>query len=502
MIHRTDLHCFDVLNNGCFSHLPLAYVNGVILEMAVRRMPYEQFAEFLEEKSGNYFQGLYYQVPNQDLERGLVRFSDDRSLSYMFDVEETFGRLNLDHLDINLSEYLSQAITYDTGACVSKTIGPLKKRYCNDLSMDEMVDLAEMEVEQHGGSSSCPKKPEGVETSTSNIDKGINATDGVEARSSTTDNGKENVSQDATEVVEIRRSTVDSDYESEYDSDYQSDKSVDYLSHGGEELIKLKNRMKANRETKAKAKDNPVSEMNEPNEENNMPVDNVRGETFKEHDIYMNELLKSLKTVDKDGITEDPFIFVDEKYYERSCEARVVAKCGQRPPRLSNPEKGKQRKQTRYPSASIDELPTCPWRCYARWMTDKKTFQCISLENEHTCVRNFNYGSLVNYKWIAKILGEKIRANPYIMLCDIADLVMKKYKCKVTPNQCTNAKKYALTEYEKTVGEHYAMLRSYGKAILDSNPGSTVKLGVTVNPDDKTYFDRFYVCFVGLADYG
>ncbi|GJX69883.1 multidrug resistance-associated protein 5 [Tanacetum coccineum] len=77
---------------------------------------------------------------------------------------------------------------------------------------------------------------------------------------------------------------------------------------------------------------------------------------------------------------------------------------------------------------------------------------------------------------------------------------MKKYKCKVSPNQCTNAKKYALTEYEKTVGEHYAMLRSYGKGILDSNPRSTVKLGVTVNPDGKTYFDTFYVCFARLAD--
>nr|GFB72889.1 pentatricopeptide repeat-containing protein [Tanacetum cinerariifolium] len=44
------------------------------------------------------------------------------------------------------------------------------------------------------------------------------------------------------------------------------------------------------------------------------------------------------------------------------------------------------------------------------------------------------------------------------------------------------------------------MLRSYEKAILDSNPGSTVKLGLTVIPDRKTYFDRFYVCFTGLAD--
>ncbi|GJZ35232.1 multidrug resistance-associated protein 5 [Tanacetum coccineum] len=35
-------------------------------------------------------------------------------------------------------------------------------------------------------------------------------------------------------------------------------------------------------------------------------------------------------------------------WYERSCEARVVAKCGQRPPRLFDPEKGKQRKQTRF----------------------------------------------------------------------------------------------------------------------------------------------------------
>ncbi|GJR32813.1 multidrug resistance-associated protein 5 [Tanacetum coccineum] len=43
-------------------------------------------------------------------------------------------------------------------------------------------------------------------------------------------------------------------------------------------------------------------------------------------------------------------------------------------------------------------------------------------------------------------------------------------------------------------------IRSYGKAILGSNLGSTIKLGVTVNPDGKTYFDRFYVCFAGLRD--
>ncbi|GJW32717.1 multidrug resistance-associated protein 5 [Tanacetum coccineum] len=469
MIPGTDLLQFDVHNDGYFTHLPLNYVDGVILEIVVPRMPYEQLAEFLDDKLVMYFKGLYTSTKVQDL--------------------KGFSRMRL----------------------------KLRSVW-------------------------------GVEARTSTI-KGVEArnstTEGVEAMTRTKDKRKEKVSKDASDVVETKRCIVEVDNETEYESDDESDKLVDYLSPGEDELIKLRNRMKANRKEKAKVKDKPDSGINEPNEENNMPAENLRGETFEEHDIYMNELLKSLKTADKDGITEDPFISVEkhverypmydetthwrlrkpkvgEKYtsvaqfkecltyyalangfslwHEKSGEEKVVAKCGQRPPRVSAPEKGKQRKQTKFPCASSDALPKCPWRCYARWMIDEKTFQFISLVDEHTCVRNFNFGALVNYKWIAKIFGDKIRANPNIRLCDIANLVMKKYKCKVSLNQCVNAKKYASIEYEKSVGEHYSMLRSYGITILDSNPGSTVKLGVTVNPGGKTYFDRFYVCFAGPAD--
>nr|GEX42083.1 RNA-directed DNA polymerase, eukaryota [Tanacetum cinerariifolium] len=265
----------------------------------------------------------------------------------MFDVEETFGRLELylDHLDMDLSEYLCQVITTETDASVSKKIDPTKKRYYNDFSMDEIVDWAEME--------------------------------GVEARTSIIDKGKKKVSQDETEGVEARTSNVDSDYDSEFDSDddseYDSDKSVDYLSPGEEQLIEIKNRMKANREAKAKAKGNSVSKMNEPNDENNMPVDNVRGETFEEYDIYMNELLTRLKTTDEDGITQDRFILAENTWTSIQCMMKphnedrgsqrlmksmsfgkkVVAKCGQRPPRFSVPEKGKQRKQSRVPKSYV-----------------------------------------------------------------------------------------------------------------------------------------------------
>ncbi|GJX21385.1 hypothetical protein Tco_0224062 [Tanacetum coccineum] len=191
----------------------------------------------------------------------------------MFDVEETFGRLTLylDHLDMNLSEYLSQAITYEMDALVSKKISPPKKR----TSTTEGVEARN-------------NTTEGVEAMNSTIE-GIEArnstTEGVEARTSTKDKGKEKVSEDASDVVKTRRCTIEvysqTEYESDDDSDYQSDKSVDYLSPGEDELIELKNRMKANRKEKANAKDKLVSEMNEPNNENNMPVDNLRGDTFE-----------------------------------------------------------------------------------------------------------------------------------------------------------------------------------------------------------------------------
>ncbi|GJY33535.1 hypothetical protein Tco_0418004 [Tanacetum coccineum] len=48
--------------------------------------------------------------------------------------------------------------------------------------------------------------------------------------------------------------------------------------------------------------------------------------------------------------------------------------------------------------------------------------------------------------------------------------------------------------------DHYNLLSSYAKALIDSNEGSTIKVGATVNPDEKTYFDRFYVCLNGLKE--
>ncbi|GJY94742.1 hypothetical protein Tco_0511103 [Tanacetum coccineum] len=63
-----------------------------------------------------------------------------------------------------------------------------------------------------------------------------------------------------------------------------------------------------------------------------------------------------------------------------------------------------------------------------------------------------------------------------------------------------SSKTKLIAKWETTIKDQYGYIRSYAKAILESNPCSTIKVMVTVNPDAKTYFDRFYVCFKGLKD--
>ncbi|GJY73403.1 hypothetical protein Tco_0477834 [Tanacetum coccineum] len=256
-------------------------------------------------------------------------------------------------------------------------------------------------------------------------------------------------------------------------------------------------------------------------------------ETILEHEEFMDDLVRKLRDCDDDAELTNSFKLVEtrvEKYpthdqdthwknketkdaaqlkacltyyglangfslwFYRSSKNQVIVRCE----RIKDPKKEKQSKWKRYPSNKHDEGAKCPWRCYEKQMTTENSFQVFSLKNKHTCARDYKFGTLVNYKWIGKHFGTKIRMNPDIKLHELANLVMKKYKCIVSPCQCRRAKSWALNEEENTTGDHYDYIRSYAKAILKSNDGSTVRVGVTVNLDDQTLFDRFYVCFSGL----
>nr|GEW65080.1 hypothetical protein [Tanacetum cinerariifolium] len=282
---------------------------------------------------------------------------------------------------------------------------------------------------------------------------------------------------------------------SESDSD-QSDKSFNYPSDGENEVIELWKRMRQSKVTSTEVPDEvPIDEgTSAQGQDTTVDVDKF-GEV---DDTCLGE---KFLTVDKfkECLTYYALANGFSLYFERINKENIVAKCGQRKEVIKDPSQGKQRAFKKYPFNNPQNT-SYRWRCYCKLMQNEVSYQVVSLIDDHCCVRNFNYGRLISSKWLGRHFGDKIRMNPQITLDKIARLVKNKYKCIVSKNQCRNAKKFDLNEGEVTIQDHYDFLRSYAKALADSNEGSTIKVGVTVNPDEKTYFYRFYVCFKALKD--
>ncbi|GJY02568.1 hypothetical protein Tco_0360720 [Tanacetum coccineum] len=134
--------------DGCFMHAPLRYQDGKKLILAIRRMAYEEFSEFLKN-TVRFTYSLYYKVPNVELKTGLVIVSNAKELYYMFDVANAYGWLEMyvDHHDMKLSQYLDAADITIMDRVVAKWRGPPKTRHCNKFLVDELVNWVENEVE-------------------------------------------------------------------------------------------------------------------------------------------------------------------------------------------------------------------------------------------------------------------------------------------------------------------------------------------------------------------
>ncbi|GJT81006.1 hypothetical protein Tco_1055348 [Tanacetum coccineum] len=142
----------------------------------------------------------------------------------------------------------------------------------------------------------------------------------------------------------------------------------------------------------------------------------------------------------------------------------------------------------------------CTFRLWASWMQDGSCFQIKTLIPEHTCSRNFELGSLVTFKWIAKQFALKIIEDPTITYRSIQEQIKKKYLINVSVGQCKRAKERALFDHEGGLIEHYNRLWDYRKQLLDTNPGSSVHLHVDELDNGKIHFKMIYVCFKAMIE--
>ncbi|GJZ12483.1 hypothetical protein Tco_0547713 [Tanacetum coccineum] len=81
-----------------------------------------------------------------------------------------------------------------------------------------------------------------------------------------------------------------------------------------------------------------------------------------------------------------------------------------------------------------------------------------------------------------------LRKEEFSLNVMVLKLLMKIIMKLVMQKELLNAKNYVITKGDVTIQDHYGYLRSYAKALAESNVGSTVKVGVTVNP--KNFFGQ------------
>ncbi|CAI9271321.1 unnamed protein product [Lactuca saligna] len=137
---------------------------------------------------------------------------------------------------------------------------------------------------------------------------------------------------------------------------------------------------------------------------------------------------------------------------------------------------------------------------YQLWFMKSDKSRIKSMVETHLCARNYNFGHLVSCNWLAKHYIKDIIRKPKMTLPEMMEDVLTKYSVKVSKGQCHRARVRAREMIEGKLEEHYAKIWDYANEILRSNPGSTCKVGVSVNPDAVNYFERFYVCFKALKD--
>ncbi|GJZ07113.1 hypothetical protein Tco_0540906, partial [Tanacetum coccineum] len=209
-----------------------------------------------------------------------------------------------------------------------------------------------------------------------------------------TDSDSESESED----VDKFNYTLYTDSESDY-----SDKYVDYLSEGEDELIDL---MKRKTEAKKAPKKFNRDGITDP-----FKILESKVEKYPIHDVETHWRMRKPKVgekfVDVDQLKECLTYYALANgfslWFYRSEKIKLIAKCGLRPEMLKEPEKCKQGKWKRYPGTSVGEGSNCARRCYSKEMTEEKSSQVISMNDEHTCVIDFKYGNLVNYKWIGML---------------------------------------------------------------------------------------------------
>ncbi|RYR16534.1 hypothetical protein Ahy_B04g073574 [Arachis hypogaea] len=138
----------------------------------------------------------------------------------------------------------------------------------------------------------------------------------------------------------------------------------------------------------------------------------------------------------------------------------------------------------------------CPWIVFCSYNKRSGCWQIKTFKDDQTCERTFK-NRCATRSWVTDILVKKVRKLPTFRHCEIFNYFKVKTGIQFSRTTITKVLGDARKIVSGDEAAEYAKLRDYAEELLRSNPGSTIKLGVSPMPNENSVFKMFYVYLDG-----
>jgi hypothetical protein len=174
---------------------------------------------------------------------------------------------------------------------------------------------------------------------------------------------------------------------------------------------------------------------------------------------------------------------------EKMTKSKISARCSPKSGSKSKSIGGK-------PNLRKIAANQCPWALLVSKVGDTETWLVKTYDDEHRCLQS-RKNKYCTANFLSEGIMDQIETNPEIPNKSIQDQLQKKYQLEISRMKAFRAKTKAVDHVRGDYTEQYHLLRNYVLELYESNPNTTVRIGVQSEPDHTCptrTFKRIYVC--------
>ncbi|GJS31799.1 zf-CCHC domain-containing protein [Tanacetum coccineum] len=138
----------------------------------------------------------------------------------------------------------------------------------------------------------------------------------------------------------------------------------------------------------------------------------------------------------------------------------------------------------------------CPWVLHVSKLQDSETWQVKTFDDTHKCLQSRKIKYLT-FEFLSQDIMDQIETNPEIPIKAIQDQLQKKFQLEVSRMKAFRAKAKAVEHVRGDFTLQYKQLRDYVMELQQSNPNTTVRIGVESeagHTKPTRVFKRIYMC--------